>query len=62
MDGNTRLKLINYVENIYSNYTINLIEAFNNNPNLNDDENKIYQWNFKIELANDSLNSSFVEF
>ena len=63
MDGNTRLKLINYVENIYSNYTINLIEAFNNNPNLNDDEKqKFINEISKIELANDSLNSSFVEF
>ena len=63
MDGNTRFKLINYVENIYGNYTINLIDAINNNPNLNDDEKqKFINEISKIEVANDSLNSSFVDF
>lgn len=63
MDGNTRLKLINYVQNIYSNYTVNLIEAFNNNPNLNDDEKqKFINEISKIELANDLLNNSFEDF
>lgn len=63
MDGNTRFKLINYVENIYGNYTINLIDAINNNPNLNDDEKqKFINEISKIEVANDSLNSSFIDF
>ena len=63
MDGNTRFKLIKYVENIYGNYTINLIDAINNNPNLNDDEKqKFINEISKIEVANDSLNSSFVDF
>ncbi len=63
MDGNIRFKLINYVENIYGNYTINLIDAINNNPNLNDDEKqKFINEISKIEVANDSLNSSFVDF
>lgn len=63
MDENTRLKLINYVENIYGNYTINIIEAFKNNPNLNDDEKQKFITEIsKIELANDSLNTAFVEF
>ena len=63
MDNNTKLKIINYVNNIYDNYTVNLIEAFNNNSNLNDDEKqKFINEISKIKLANNLLNNSFEDF
>ena len=63
MDRNTQSKLIDYVENIYGKYSINLKEAINNNSNLSEDEKiKFINEISKIEVANGFLTNSFKGF
>ena len=63
MDNHTKIKLMDYVNDMYTRYGVTLKEAINNNSNLTDNEKlKFIDEVSKIESTNTILNNSFENF